>query len=90
MKNIQFERNKNEILNDNKEVNKEINSNEDDIIKETKYKNSNIRSTSLNYNTYKNKKYSSIKVINYRVEENKKNKNVGFYFSKYSNTTKKV
>ena len=90
MKNIQFERNKNEILNDNKEVNKEINSNENDIIKETKYKNSNIRSTSLNYNTYKNKKYSSIKVINYRVEENKKNKNVGFYFSKYSNTTKKV
>ena len=38
MKNIQFERNKNEILNDNKEVNKEINSNDDNVIKETKYK----------------------------------------------------
>jgi len=86
MKNIQFERSKNEIL----DVNKELNDNDYNNIKETKYKNSNIRSTSLNYNTYKNKKYSSIKVINYRIEENKKNKNIGFYFSKYSNTTKKV
>ena len=86
MKNIQFERSKNEILDENKE----LNDNDYNNIKETKYKNSNIRSTSLNYNTYKNKKYSSIKVINYRIEENKKNKNIGFYFSKYSNTTKKV
>jgi len=86
MKNIQFERSKNEIQDENKE----LNDNGYNNIKETKYKNSNIRSTSLNYNTYKNKKYSSIKVINYRIEENKKNKNIGFYFSKYSNTTKKV
>ena len=49
----------------------------------------NIRLTTVNNNTFNSKKYSSIKVINYRVEENKKNKNIGFYFSKYSNATKK-
>ena len=74
LKNIQYEKNKNEILDNN--------------IKEIK-DNKNTKETSLNYNTYKNKKYLSIKVINYRVEENKKNKNIGFYFSKYSNTTAK-
>ena len=58
-------------------------------IKEIKNNNNNIKEINLNYNNYKNKKYLSIKVINYRVEENKKNKNIGFYFSKYSNTTAK-
>ena len=75
MKNNQFEKNKNEILNNNSREEKD---------------NNNIRSNNFNYNTYKNKKYTSIKVINYRIEENKKNKNVGFYFSKYSNVTKKA
>ena len=74
MKNNQFEKNKNEILNNNSREEKD----------------NNIRPNNFNYNTYKNKKYTSIKVINYRIEENKKNKNVGFYFSKYSNVTKKA
>ena len=51
--------------------------------------NNNIRLNNINNNTLKLNKYSSIKVINYRVEENKKNKNIGFYFSKYSNATNK-
>ena len=52
--------------------------------------NNNIRLNNINNNTLKLNKYSSIKVINYRVEENKKNKNIGFYFSKYSNVTNKA
>ena len=51
--------------------------------------NNNIRLTTVNNYTFNIKKPPSIKVINYRVEENKKNKNVGFYFSKYSNETNK-
>ena len=51
--------------------------------------NNNIRLTTVNNYTFNIKKPPSIKVINYRVEENKKNKNVGFYFSKYSNATNK-
>ena len=74
IKSVQIEKNKNELFN-----------NDTKDIKD----NSNIKETNLNYNTYKNKKYLSIKVINYRVEENKKNKNIGFYFSKYSNSTTK-
>ena len=51
--------------------------------------NNNMRLTTANNYTLNIKKYPSIKVINYRVEENKKNKNIGFYFSKYSNATNK-
>ena len=51
--------------------------------------NNNMRLTTANNYTLNIKKYSNIKVINYRVEENKKNKNIGFYFSKYSNATNK-
>ena len=51
--------------------------------------NNNMRLTTVNNYTFNIKKPPSIKVINYRVEENKKNKNIGFYFSKYSNATNK-
>ena len=51
--------------------------------------NNNMRLTTANNYTLNIKKYSNIKVINYRAEENKKNKNIGFYFSKYSNATNK-
>ena len=77
IKSVQIEKNKNELFNNDTKDIKNIKDN------------SNIKETNLNYNTYKNKKYLSIKVINYRVEENKKNKNIGFYFSKYSNSATK-
>ena len=82
IKNIKFEQNKNQILNNN-DINNNINP------KEQNNRYNNIKITNYNYNTYKNKNYSSIKVINHRIEENKKNKNIGFYFSKYSTVTKK-
>ena len=50
----------------------------------------NIKPVNTRYHNISDKKYTSIKVINYRLEENKKNKNIGFYFSKYSNVTNKA
>ena len=50
----------------------------------------NIKPVNTRYHNIADKKYTSIKVINYRLEENKKNKNIGFYFSKYSNVTNKA
>ena len=95
MQNVKFEKNKNEILNHNDENNdiKSNNVNNQIInsvsLKEPNSKNNNVKVINISSNTFKNKKYTNIKVINYRVEDNKKNKNIGFYFSKYSNTAKK-
>ena len=50
----------------------------------------NIKPVNTRYHNISDKKYTSIKVINYRLEENKKNKNIGFYFSKYSNVANKA
>ena len=55
-----------------------------------KDKDNNMRLTTVNNSPLNIRKNSGIKVINYRIEENKKNKNIGFYFSKYSNATNKL
>ena len=97
MEKVKFEKNKNQILNhnDNGDMGSgnQIKNNEQNkniiSLKEPNSKNNNVKVINISCNNFKNKKYTNIKVINYRIEDNKKNKNVGFYFSKYSNTRKK-
>jgi serine/threonine protein kinase len=89
MKSVQLDKKRNDIFNNNNMENNNyivnIREKNDD-----RNNNNNIKIINLDNNiNLKTKKYTSIKVINYRVEENKKNKNVGFYFSKYSSITSK-
>ena len=89
MKSVQLDKKRNDIFNNNNMENNNyiVNIREKN---DNRNINNNIKIINLDNNiNLKTKKYTSIKVINYRVEENKKNKNVGFYFSKYSSITSK-